>query len=164
MSKYYYFEARGTGTNPDLGAADKRENWKLGFKMGFNGQLSHVFIQELAKKGINIRKNPKNPMYYLEEDMKIVAPDEWDCPDLGKMKPNCLGSSVGMMEFYAKMRPAMEKWFVEKENPDGSPEMIMSTGNEGLGIYGCLYELKPGKMKFKVTENPKKEKKKLFKW
>ena len=53
---------------------------------------------------------------------------------------------------------------LEKENPDGSPEMIMSTGNEGLGIYGCLYELKPGKMKFKVTENPKKEKKKLFKW
>ena len=164
MSKYYYFEAKGIGTDPKMGGEDKRETWKMGFKMGFNGTLSDFFVRELAKKGVTLRKNPKNPRYYLEEDFKVVYPEDWDCPDLGKMKPNCLGSSVGMAEFYGKMKPAMEKWFLEKEKPDGNPVMIMSTGVEGMGLYGCLYELKPGKMSFANARNPKKEKKKLFNW
>ena len=44
--------------------------------------------------------------------------------------------------------------------------MICSTGNDGLGVYGCLYELTPGKMEFvkRSGSSEVKEKKSLFNW
>ena len=160
MGRYYYFEAKGIGTNPDMGGADKTEAWRMGFRMGMNGTLTDVFVRELAKKGVVIQKRGFS---YDESMLRVVKPDEWDCPDLGKMKPHCLGSSLGMLEYTQKMRPGIEKWFMEVEKPDGNPQMVISTGNEGLGLYGCLYELTPGKMNF-AGQAPKKEKKKLFNW
>ena len=164
MSKYYYFEAKGIGTDPKMGGADTKERWKMGFKMGLGGTMLGPMVNALAKNGVTLRKSPHNPRFYDPEDLKEVKPDEWDCPDLGTFKPHCLGSSVGMAEYTQKMRPAIEKWFMEVEKPDGNPDLIMSTGNEGLGIYACLYELKPGTMNFAGSSAPKKEKKKLFNW
>ena len=52
---------------------------------------------------------------------------------------------------------------MEKEKPDGNPQMIIASGNEGLGVFACIYEITPGKMKF-AEPKPEKKKKSLFGW
>ena len=162
MSKYYYFEAKGTGTDPNMGG--KRDLWEGGFDMGLGGVLLESFVKIVNKDGVKIRRAERNPRFFKSEDLTVVKPKEWDCPDLGKMKPKCLATNVGMMEYVTKMKPGIEKWFVEVGKPDGNPVMIIGSGSEALGAFGCLYEIKEGKMNFKV-EKPKKEKKRsLFGW
>ena len=161
MSKYYYFEAKGLGTHPVMG--DKRENWEGAFNMGLGGVLTDALVKAVNKNGEKIRKSPRNPRFYESEDLTVVKPGEWNAPDLGKMKEKCLASSVGMTEYMLKMKPLIEKWFLEKEKPDGNPQMIIASGNEGFGVFACIYEITPGKMQFTETK-PKKEKKGLFGW
>lgn len=161
MSKYYYFEAKGTGTHPELGG--NRESWEAGFEFAIGGVLKDQLVRAVNKDGEKIRKHPNNPTMYNLDDLRIVKPGEWHAPDLGKMKDKCLASAVGMVEYREKMRPLIEKWFMEEEKPDGNPQMIAATGNEGLGIFACIYEITPGQMQF-AEAKPKKEKKRLFGW
>lgn len=161
MSRFYYFEAKGTGTDPRVGGG--RENWMMSFQFGLGAILTDRAVGIANKQKEVIRKSPNNPRYYLEEDLTVVKAQDWDCPDLGKIQPNSMSDAAGFGSIAQKMRPGMEKYFMEVVKPNGNPTIVCEVCQEGLGIIGCLYEIKPGTMSFK-PEEPKKEKKSLFNW
>ena len=161
MSKFYYFEAKGTGTDPKVGG--DRENWMMGFQFGLGAILTNEAVRAVNKDQELIRKSPRNPRYYLDEDLTVVKAQDWDCPDLGRIQPHSMSGVMGCTSFVDKMKPGMEKYFMEVVKPDGNPTIANMVWQEGLGIVGCMYEIKPGTMSFKPRE-PEKEKKSLFNW
>ena len=155
MAQYYFFSAVGTGSEYDQRETFKADHEAKNFSEHIS-MMTPTFIIILNRILEALRESgSKHDIAFSE--VEIIHPDDWNAPDLGKIREHDFSNQADAMVFYAgKMAPSIKAYMEKRFGNPGT--MLAMWPSETLGMMTAL--LMPESNSQVTANNPDEKPKK----